>query len=319
MRLKNIFKLETYKNRINYFFEDIRVKKLIEQKYKDYWIIVPGTGIGENFIVASLMKQFKKENNGKILFVIHDKQRIDFLSKFNSIDEFFLTSKYFINRKLFYEYNDYKIKQKGKLWVVFEEDNNLTKYYNRRLNAINLHKFILGLDLNVPLDNIEINREEINHIKNKYDIKNNAVLLCPHANTLNSNALSIDFWKNLADLMTFQGYKVFVNSNDENFKDYNCVFDSILNTLCIAELCICTIAFRSGFTDVLAGTVSKNKKLFIIYPYQKNKIDKKYEKSLLEYDYFSLKSFNKKNIVEYLFKNNEEKLCEDIVRFITDK
>ena len=71
------------------FFENKYLTEIqnIENQYSDYWIFMPLHCIGDLLMFCRNLKAFKASNGGKIVVIVKDKQRQDFVKLFNSVDE----------------------------------------------------------------------------------------------------------------------------------------------------------------------------------------------------------------------------------------
>lgn len=340
MRLKNIFKLETYKNRINYFFEDIRIKRIIKQKYKDYIILMPNNPLGETFITISLIKEIQKKYKCNKILLLITYYSENFVEYFKKICNF----EVLVTDKNFIAYKHQCLQRRGKNFltkgfiysIIVPFNPNLTNIFPK--NMFDYHKYLLDLKTNSCATKFDIAPILISEIKEKYNITNKTVFLSPEANSLDYKVLSINFWKNLANILIKLGYQVLINTNSsDKYIGYPCIFDTVLNTVAIAENCCCVVAFRSGLMDIFAGMVTK--KMCVIYPGKDYQIYISTTNDILEKHYSlaypklkrenmheavlttqSLKnSYDRKNIKEVLFDGSETKLFDEIIRFIIDK
>lgn len=334
---QNCSELELYKKRLlpyscKFKKEDGNIENIIKKNFGDYWIISPTYSYGEVFITASLMKQFKKTKNGKILFIVKDKKIADLILRFKSVDKVIIASQIYIEIKHLLENNEKNMK-KGKIFAITNRYPPKKNYFE---NALDLHKNFLNLPANAALEKIKIEDSLIKKMKAKYDINDKTIFLSPYANSLNYKILPKSFWIKLADAATAGGFNVIINSNTREYKKYNCVFESILNTVAISEGCCFNVAFRSGLIDILAGTVTG--KIFVIYPSDVHQIHRmipnnlmaEYIKNTYRYDkrkplsknilnILSLKKiYSNNNITEILYDNDEKALTEKIFKHITD-
>lgn len=145
--------------------------------------------------------------------------------------------------------------------------------------------------------------------------------------------LSIDFWTKLADKCINIGYDVVFNlDNNKKFKKYKQIFLPMTQQIEFVKLCSSVISFRSGLTDILAG--SGIEKIIVIYPPKMNfltlsrndmerEVPKAYywedNKSFNE-NIFNITSLNKifkrDCYKEIIFDGNEEKLLEKLITLI---
>ncbi|WP_413853936.1 hypothetical protein [Candidatus Ruminimicrobium bovinum] len=318
MKLINIFRIESWKKRLSFPFEYLKVKNLINRYYKNYFIIAPASNLGETVITVSLMNEFYKKYHGQNLLLVNNRM-YEIAKLFKGVDEVLPIYAYYAIKK-----QDIKSISKGNIFPIFEKylDSNFSPE-----NMVDSHRYLLGLPKDIQPTKIKLDNNLILNIRNKYNIKPNTVLLSPEANSLNYKILSPSFWKKLANILTEKGYNILINTKDKNsYKEYNLIFDSILNTCAIAENCKCVIGFRSGLMDIFALSVSK--KMFIIYPsdnyqiylFMSNKEIKTYNNlscSQWILHYSSLKTmFNNYNITETMFTGNEQLLIKETFDFI---
>jgi len=319
MKLINVLNIKSWKKRISFPLEYLKIKYLINKYYKNYFIIAPASNLGETIITASLMSEFKKKYFAKVVLLTNKKLR-EITKLFKGVDEILTIYAYYPLKKT----NITSI-SKSKIFPVFE------KYINTDFipkNMIDSHRYLLGLKEDVKPEKIKLNSDFLSNIKNKYGLADNTIFLSPEANSLNYKILYPDFWIKLADLLISNGYDVVINSKNNKFKNYNCIFSSVLDTVAIAENCKCVIGFRSGLMDVFALSVSK--KIFAIYPsdnYQiylfmsnkniKNNLNKTKAQTVLDYSSLNTMYYNE-NITETIFDGNIELLINNIKKFINN-
>lgn len=260
MLKKILYQLSRTKERIY----DLVVLIKIQLKYSDYFIFTPINSLGDSAACLVLMKEFKKRNGKKILFLINKKSVLTLIKCFQEVDDSILISDRMYRKVMRDESNNLKV---GKIFSL-----NIYKKIGKGLrfkNMIERAKFLLNLYGDFELSNPSFNTEDefnAENIFNSLNLKNKKVIfLSPFAVTVNDKALSEAFWSNLADSFIREGFEVVFNSDDHRFLKFKKVFLPINILVPFINKCSFVIAIRSGLTDVFASCLSI--KMIVIYYY----------------------------------------------------
>jgi hypothetical protein len=150
---------------------------------------------------------------------------------------------------------------------------NLTvreELYNARID--NYFKFILGLPFSIPTKLLNeknyFSPKSLNFIKQHGLIERKTVILSPYSNSALHSRTSenIMMFEKIAKLLNSKGYMVCTNVDIKNpipIKGTIPISPSLDIIVDVAELCGYVIAYRSGFTDLVANS---NAKIFVYYP-----------------------------------------------------
>lgn len=297
-------------------------KNMIENKYKDYYIIMPIQPIGDLIIVCSSIGNLKRKRPGKYVVLVTAKN-YDFVKYFKNIDALEIIDTSYVRYITF----SYKIKlgkfwQKGKLSVI-----NPDKVENKYNNIMELYSDLLSVEC---ANNIF---ELLNFPKNIRYCNENTVLLSPLASSLNYKELSKKFWLNLASELDKFGYEVIFNAPNNYTDLFDCMYLPLSQVGEFAKTCKAVISFRSGFVDLVG--LSNPQKLIVIYPkyFEHPKLKKIQKVSWLNTYNWNNKISEAENIInimgvnvilpqcmvkEIIFKDNEKELMQDVMRYVND-
>lgn len=303
-------------------------KKVLKLKYKKYWILVPIPAFGDAFVTFSLIRAFKEKNGGKVL-ILTNKESIKNLAKlFSDIDAVIFSP--FVNL----ENSDEPIIGKP-YYINFYQDFHGIKSRHMLSRA----KLFLGLDENAkpvkPTTSKKVSDKIAAMIKELNPENKSLILLSPDAVTVDSEYIGEDFWNELAKKFTDLNFLVIFNvdgRSNEKYSRYKKIFLPIEQMIVFSQKCHAIVGLRSGFLDVLAGSVST--KIICLYHVNhlfknfKNdeKIKAAFETQFLWNDdlkvlqnYINLCSlidmYDNKNIAELIFEKNknEEELMSKII------
>lgn len=260
-----------YREKINQIFSQLALnllKKQISKKYKDYWIFVPFWPWGDFIICCALLKQFKKENGGKILIFYKNKNQLEFIKSLNIADKIIK-----LPREIYYatctnaiieKHNENGLK-KGELYElshhVFKEaetqkSNNFTELYAKMLNLKNLQ-------FSIPQFSNEV-IEKINKLYSEISNGKKVIMISPHANSYDEKEISDQYWSKIGNYLKEQGYEVVINTNEKNFDEFKKVYLPLPEQCYFATLCYGNISLRSGFTDLITICGANNQ--IVLYP-----------------------------------------------------
>ncbi|MBQ7287852.1 MAG: hypothetical protein IJW73_08845 [Candidatus Gastranaerophilales bacterium] len=306
----------------------LAINRLINVKYSDCYCFFSRYGIGDIFFIASLIKEFKaNNNNAKVVYFTEKKHLVPYLKAFSAIDEVvydsnfsFLQDEQFLQRK----------PEIGILNLLFFPYKGTKKTYTFADNYTNL----LSLPLNSTREMPSVSAQNFENAKNEFErlglTPEKTIVLIPEATMFDYRILSPNFWKNLANKLESMGYNVVFNSLNKEYEDYNTTFLPIIDFLIFASKTRRLVSFRSGINDLLVGCGLKN--LTVLYPpnleviwaedgimenLNKNHI-KKYDNEFENvFNIYSLNSnFNRNDIKELIYNYNQTKLENDILKSI---
>lgn len=235
--------------------EDFKYK--FSAKYPDYYQFVMFQPWGDFYITASLLSEFKKNNNdAKILAVCVNQEQKNVLETFGAINKIEIITKEFYNELLSInsKKNFKQQLEKGKLyclshWYYSDADKN------QSYNFLELYTKMLGLKYPTKL--------MVSNTLNSKTASNN-ILIYPEANSFDYSEITQNFWVSLADELTYMGYNVIFNSKKQTYGKYQTIFYSMNKSIELAKQCKFVIGTRSGFGDILA--INKVKNHIVVYP-----------------------------------------------------
>jgi len=239
------------------------LKQLINSKYSNDYCFFSRYGLGDIFYFASLLKEFKKKNSGRIIYFTEKRGLIDFIKMFTSIDEVVYDQDL---KFLHAEQTLQKSITKGELNKIFFPYFGKKETYTFSDNYTNL--------LNLPLDTkreIPIPHEN-SYLKAQEEFLNlglnseKTILIIPDATMFNYKKLNSAFWTKLINKLQDEGYDIVFNTKLKEFKNYKNSFLPIVDFIAFAKQVKHIIALRSGICDLFAGMDITN--MSILYPQQ---------------------------------------------------
>ena len=303
-----------------------QIARLINSKYSDCYCFFSRYGIGDIFFIASLIKEFKKNNNNaKVVYFTEKKHLVPYLKAFSSIDEVVFNSEFAFLQ-------DEKVLQRrpeiGKLNFLFFPYKGGKATYTFADNYTNL----LGLPLDAEREMPSVSPQNFENAKKEYEFlgltPEKTVVLIPEATMFDYRVLTPVFWKNLADKLESMGFNVVFNTLNKEYEEYKTTFLPVIDFLIFASKARKIVAFRSGITDLLAGYGLKN--IITIYPpnleviwaegdvmeyLNKNHIKKFDNEFENVFNIYSLNSnFNRNDITELVYYCDEQKMENDILK-----
>ncbi len=297
----------------------------IEKAYPNDYIIFSRNGVGDIFFVASLLKEFKRKNPGKIIYVTDKPKLSKFIKSFDAIDEVVANSDFEILQSTS---PIQKSIRKGKINYIFFPYRGTQKNYTFADSYSNL----LDLEYNPPRELPQLTHN--NKLSAEKEIKklgitpNNTILLIPEAVMFDYRVLDTKFWKTLADRLLNLGYDVVFNSKNRAYKKYKNTFLEMTDFIEFCKQIKHIVSFRSGICDVLAGVGISN--LTAIYPPNfeviwankfifdnlLNKYHIKTGSTEFEniFNIYSLNNiFQTNKIKEVVYENNEKEIIQNII------
>lgn len=309
---------------LNEYYKYI-VKDIVKCKHSDSYVFFSRNGVGDVFFAASLIKEFKKIHQGRVVYITEKKSIAKFLNSFPSIDEVIYEKNFdslqgmaIVQRKI----------QKQQLNFLYFPYRGNKPNYTFSDSYANLLGVPLDSERELPIindDDIKLADDEIKKLKID---PAKTIILIPENVMWDYRVLNTKFWKELADELKKSGYDVVFNSNNKEYKKFKNTFIPINAFVYFASQVKHIISFRSGIDDLLVGMGITN--LTTIYPNNMEVIwaDKflfdellnKYHVKLYEYELdnlmqiYSLSSIFNTNIDEIIFDGFEEDLLENIIK-----
>lgn len=253
------------KNDIKNIYRNSKKKELadfIKNKYADCFCIFSRYGIGDVFYTASLLKEFKQKNNGaKVIYFTGKSRLVKFLKAFPSIDEVvfykdikFLQDEQFLQQNL----------QKGKLNKLFFPYRGIKETYTFSDNYANLLDVSLEAQRELPVISALNNSVAAAEIERLCIEPSKTVLIIPDATMFDYKVIDSSFWISLANNLKKLGYDIVFNTKLREYKNFKNSFLPVMDFLAFTKTIKHVISFRSGISDLLAGTGILN--LTVIYP-----------------------------------------------------
>ena len=223
--------------------------KAIEKKYKDYWIFCPRWSLGDAAICASLMHDFKKQNKGKVVFIL-SKNSLYQLFRYAKDIDVLIFDRVFDTLQLNKIYNGF---QKGKISYLFAATGNVKKADN----LLFLYQNMLNLK-NQPTC-INLTQKKFKKMPKK-----DFVLIIPDSVTFDSSCFDEIFWSDKIKEFLEKGYDVYFNTNNPLFGKFNRIFYPLIDTCLLAKKAKKVIAVRSGIVDLFVSLGIEN--MEVLYP-----------------------------------------------------
>lgn len=241
------------------------------------WYIISPYGIGDTYLLLSLMRKFKEQNliKGKVHFFVTKKSHFDLINYFpQAVDSFQMIKSSIVQ---YVSDKDYRFdKRKAQVFHPFHFPNqaiqNLLSYKNVNLNDV--YKLLLNVSLDTKNQEAFVSdsmREEASLLFGNYGlIQSKTILVAPHAISVDDSLVSFSDWDNFITNCIQDGYAVAILSSEKAYlKNPNVVLVDFPLSYAIAfgELCGFFVSLRSGFCDLIA---TSNCKKFILYPENTN-------------------------------------------------
>ena len=293
----------------------------IENRYKDYYILLPHFPIGDTVMILGLIPDFVNKRGKKVLILVNNEYKKNFISLFKLPIEILNLDISLDN--MYYLLSILPVSLvKGKIFPLLSDRTKIDKKEKIK-NVIDLYAYLMD----VTPENFQLK----NLPKNSYTITNQ-IFLIPYANSLNDKIISKNFWLNLAKEFENLGFKVIFNSEENSYGKYECKLLPLDEVGTFASSCKAVIAFRSGFTDFLAqynlnkfitlypeDMSNKNISLEAWYEMQKQAyyFDDNLSDAQNIFNILSLcKLWKKDDIIELTTNGDEEKLLKTILEAV---
>lgn len=238
-----------------------QIANLIQKNYFDGYCIFSRYGIGDIFFIASLLKEFKQKNKGKIIYFTEKKSLVKFLQAFPSID------KVVYDKDIKFLQEEQTLQQHvslGKLNKLFFPYRGTKSTYTFSDNYNNLLDVPLNAHRELPTikeTNYDNAKKEFSKLKIR---KSKTILIIPEATMFDYRIIDSNFWQKLADNLIGKGYDVVFNSKSSDYKKYKNTFLPIMDFMAFVQQVKYVISFRSGISDLIAGMGNYN--LSVLYP-----------------------------------------------------
>lgn len=264
-------KLRKLKNKIKRYLSKRKFINKIDIKADEWFFILP-FGIGDFYILLSLLDQFRKVNNAhKVSIGIvkpFQKQILDFF------DCKFYRCVLITDEELeFCKSNIFIPGEPLILHPIYFMKNSLLSIIGyKNINLNDVYKIIL----NIPIDSInsapKLSEKFSKFAKkrfNDYGLSNyKTALLAPNANSFDDSFFNNEYWDEVIKVLLQKGYKVLLNDNKNNNKKLSngniiSVNFPLNESIAFVNLCDVFISVRSGLCDLISTV---NTKKIIIYP-----------------------------------------------------
>lgn len=293
----------------------------IENRYKDYYILLPHFPIGDTLVVLGLIPEFINKYGKKVLILVHNESRKNFINLFQLPVEILNLDISLDN--IYYLLSTLPVSlARGKVHPMLTDRTKIDKNIIIK-NAIDLYAYLM--DVNPQKFYLKKLSKASPQITDQ-------VFLIPYANSFNDKVISKTFWLKLAQELEKQGLKVIFNTKEGDFENYECKllpFDKVGE---FASKCKAVIAFRSGITDLIAQ-YNINKFITIYSEDMANKnMDLKYWYKLQKQTYYFdnqlsnaqnifniwalCKLWKKDDIIEMTTNGDEDKLLKTILEAV---
>ena len=260
-------KLKQLKNRLLKYY----VERFIFKVRKDEWCFAPIYGIGDTYLILSLLTAFKQQNGGgKIRLILTQPSHTALLKLFPDV----------VNIMILVDLDWLRIipvktaLSKGTT-IIFSclcffrnAMVSLLGYKNMTINEV--YKIMLNIAVTTPNAKPVIPSEVSEAGTKRFDSyglpKQNTVLLAPHANTVNEQSLPLVFWTDLIRFLLDNQYQVAILSNDTVYQisdEVKPVFFPLDEAIPFCEQCGYLVSIRSGLCD-LVSTADCEK--IVLYP-----------------------------------------------------
>lgn len=299
--LKN---MRNFKLFINGILMKLWIKKNLNfNKYKYFFC---PSGIGDTLYVLSYMKEYRKNNNVNVCFIIK-KSHLSLIEMYDKyVDEVIVVntkvykclSKYFDKKRYIS-----KIIYAHPLKIIYDPCKILGI---RGINLMDLYKVLLELpqDSKFCFPSIKTKNNKILKNIEKEDKK---ILLCPYC--VSTTMLPIDFWEYIATYFKNKGFKVYTNVKDLTEKPIKNTESLILNLdelYQIANSFNFIFSIRSGLCDLISFS---NVNLTVFYMADKGTTTSK------EYDIYNLKNIGVRKDINELIVSEKDDIINYMKKF----
>lgn len=238
---------------------------------KDEWFFISSYGIGDLYILLSLLPEFRKVHKAKKISVgIVKESHKDLFDLFPGV-----VDRYVVIGEKELKYCKSSGLESGKPIVIHPKDlhgSSLIQLIGyKSLNILDIYKVMLKLPMgSIPVDP----RRHYSEISGKADVlfkKNdllsgNTILLAPDAFSYDVHHFDLEFWKTLSSTLISKSYKVAVISHQKEIKKIRGIVPvnfPLREAIPFVEKCGFFIGNRSGFCDLISTSQAMK---IILYP-----------------------------------------------------
>lgn len=232
---------------------------LFKSKLRNKYALLPIYGLGETTVCASLMKDFKSKFSKKNILLVKNDNFVEYVKHFEGVDDA-ISIELNDTLKIFFDKNAITTPQLGKIYPLNLKNVNIENLDNS--NMFQAYKSMLFKDDRKNINfsnNFVINSQDEKKIIKKYKLEEKEnIFIIPDSNALNNSCLTNNYWKILIQKLNQMGFNVIVNTKENCFNEkITSVYESIYDTILIANNCKCIISFRTGLIDAIAATTTK--------------------------------------------------------------
>ncbi len=237
----------------------------------DEWFFISAYGIGDLYILLSLLAEFRRVHQAKRISIgIVKESHRDLFDLFpGAADRYVMIG----GKEL--KHCKSTVLEPGRPIIIHPKDlfgSSLMQLIGyKSLNIMDLYKVLLKLPLESrPAEPRRSNPENASivdlHIKKKNLVPGRTILLAPDAFSYDVPPFDFDFWRTLSNSLMDRSYKIVVLSSQKKIKQIKGVipvYFPLREAIPFVEHCGFFIGNRSGFCDLISQ--SKAMKIFL-YP-----------------------------------------------------
>lgn len=251
----------------------LHLKEITERWYigKDEWFFISSYGIGDLYILLSLLPEFRKVHKAKKISVGFVKEsHKDLFDLFpGAVDRYVMIGE----KEL--KYCKSPVLESGRPIVIHPKDlygSSLMQLIGYKgLNILDIYKVLLKLPMgSIPVDpqrpDPEITGKADVLFKKNDLLPGKTVLLAPDAFSYDVHPFDLDFWKTLSNTLISHSYKVAVMSHQKEIRKIKGIVPvnfPLWEAIPFVEKCGFFIGNRSGFCDLISTSQAMK---IILYP-----------------------------------------------------
>lgn len=236
-----------------FWIENNCLQSSILNLQKDTLYILCPYGIGDTFYLLSLLSEYLQDKKKKEVCLILKESHRD-------IPKWFFPKMQVITvGKAVSILNYWSIE--NQIWQCenyfyghFKKDTEYHLYPRKEKQMVRSYAVdVLGMDPLKKMQKPAFITDKRAEICDRYQLEKKSIMLMPYA--VSCNGIPMLFWEKLARILNMAGYQVFTNGKDESETGIDgtiSIYESINDTVIIAEECVAVVALRSGLCDLLA-------------------------------------------------------------------
>lgn len=241
------------------------VKKRIVKLKPDEVGLICGFNLGETWLFCSMLDSFMaKQNVQKVVLISNRKYHADIYELFNDkINRCCVDSR--IDLKAFRFFREIK---KGNFYFLYDYDDwNYASLVESKMTNLQRLKKSVGLDTDTAIRYPQIKDADRATAKELFTrlglSQGKTVLVSPEAKSCPT--LDKAYCQKLCDAFQGKGYDVFLNitSPDNNIQSAKSAFLPLSVASSFCDLCGFVVAVRSGFCEIISGSMAQ---CHILYP-----------------------------------------------------